>query len=73
MAVQQRQERGAGYQCFSSRLKADIYNTLNDWAWEHRMSLAMACSTLLSKAIAAEQGEAYIPEDGGIQRGKETD
>lgn len=54
MAVQERQERGAGYQCFSSRLPIDIYNTVNDWAWEHRLSLARACTILLSKAIAAE-------------------
>ena len=44
MAVQERQERGAGYQCFSSRLPIDIYNTVNDWAWEHRLSLARACT-----------------------------
>ena len=64
MAVQERQERGAGYQCFSSRLPIDIYNTVNDWAWEHRLSLARACTILLSKAIAAERGEKdYVPEN----------
>lgn len=73
MAVQERQERGAAYQCFSVRMQKDIYNTLNDWAWMHRLSLAKACSTLLNKALAAEQGESYIPEDGGKQFGKATD
>lgn len=70
MAVRQRQERGASYQCFSSRLQTDIYNSVNDWAWEHRLSLAKACSILITKAMAAEKGEAYIPESGGEQHGK---
>ena len=70
MAVQQRQERGAGYQCFSSRLETGVYNALNDWAWEHRMSLAKASSTLLVKALAAENGETYIPESEGEPHGK---
>ncbi len=65
MAVQERQERGAGYKCFSSRLPGDIYEAVNDWAWEHRISLAKACSILLSKAIGAEQGKRYVPESEG--------
>ena len=71
MAVQERQQRGGGYKCFSSRLPGDIYETVNDWAWERRISLAKACSILLRKAIEAEQGRRYIPESEG-QDGKET-
>jgi len=71
MAVQERQDRGAEYKCFSSRVPSDIYNTLNDWAWEHRLSLAKACSVLLSKAMDAENGSPYIPESEVGQNGPE--
>lgn len=69
MAVQQRQARGAGYQSFSSRLQADVYNAVNDWAWERRMTFARACSVLLGKAIAAEMGGEYVPEGAKHQGG----
>lgn len=70
MAVRQRQEIGAGYHGFSSRLQTDLYNAVNDWAWEHRISLAKACSILITKAMAAEKGETYIPESEGEPHGK---
>lgn len=47
---------------FSSRLQVSVYNSVNDWAWERRMTFAKACSVLLSKAIAAEMGGEYVPE-----------
>lgn len=65
MAVQERQARGGGYHTFSSRLPHDLYNTVNDWAWEHRMTFAKACAVLLEKAIGAEAGSEYKPEAGG--------
>lgn len=69
MAVQERQARGAGYQSFSSRLQVGVYNSVNDWAWERRMTFAKACSVLLQKAIAAEMGGEYIPEGKKNQGG----
>ena len=64
MAVQERQARGSGYHSFSSRLQVGVYNAVNDWAWENRMTFAKACSVLLAKAIRAEAGSEYTPEAG---------
>ena len=68
MAVQQRQEKGSGYHLFSSRLKEDVYNQLNDWAWENRLTFARACSVLLAKAIAAELGEKPYSTESELSR-----
>lgn len=70
MAVRERQKRGVGYKCFSSRVPEDVYEIINDWAWEHRISLAKACCILLIKAMDAENGKPYVPESEGKHRGK---
>ncbi len=64
MVVQERQARGVDYHSFSSRLPSSVYDTVSDWAWEHRMTFAKACSVLLTKAIQAETGSEYEPEAG---------
>lgn len=59
MAVRVRGKGGEGYHSFSSRLPADTYGDLNEWAWENRMTLAAACAELLEKALRAERGADY--------------
>ena len=59
MAVRERNKVGEGYKSFSSRMPADTYKDLNDWAWENRLTLAAACSELLQKALKAERGGDY--------------
>lgn len=73
MAVVQRQERGARYKCFSSRLRPELYDELNDWAWEHRLSLAAASALLLVKALEAEKGGQYISESEVGKGGSKSD
>ena len=60
MAVRERGKGGEGYHSFSSRMPADTYKDLNDWAWENRLTLAAACAELLQKALHAERGGKYI-------------
>lgn len=59
MAVREKGRGGEGYHGFSSRLPADVYLDLNEWAWENRLTFAAACSELLEKAIKAERGQPY--------------
>lgn len=59
MAVRVRGKGGEGYKAFSSRMPAETYKDLNDWAWENRLTLAAACSELLQKALTAERGGDY--------------
>lgn len=61
MAVQTRQKRGGNYVTFSSRLVPELYERLNDWAWERRTSMAAAAAILIEKALASETGEPYEP------------
>lgn len=63
MAVRERGKGGEGYHSFSSRLPADLYKDLNDWAWENRLTLAAACGYLLEKALRAERGADYTRRD----------
>ncbi|GHV50270.1 hypothetical protein FACS1894216_02150 [Synergistales bacterium] len=55
MAVQNRQERGVGYKVFSSRLPAQEYERLCDYAWNKRLTLAAAIANLLTAAMEAEE------------------
>lgn len=59
MAVRERGKGGEGYHSFSSRMPADTYKDLNEWAWENRLTLAAACAELLEKALRAERGAEY--------------
>ena len=61
MAVRKRAKGGDGYHSFSSRMPKQVYDDLNEWAWENRISLAAACGMLLGKAVAAERGGEYKP------------
>ena len=64
MGVRQRQERGGDYRNISGRLPEPQYAILVELAWSKRMSLSYLVSTLLNKAVKAEDGEPYIP---GVQ------
>ena len=59
MAVREKAKGGEGYHSFSSRMPLPMYEDLNEWAWENRLTLTAACSELLQKALKAERGGDY--------------
>ncbi len=66
MAILQRIPQGSDVQQFSSRIPKKTYKAVSDWAYENRLSFAMAISILLGKAIESERcGKAYMPEPEG--------
>jgi hypothetical protein len=63
MAVVERQVRGGNYISFSARMREAQHEVLTDYAWKKRKSLSFVVSRLLEKALKAECGEPYIPEE----------
>lgn len=66
MAILQRMPQGSDVQQFSSRIPKTTYKAISDWAYENRISFAVAISVLLGKAVDTEMnGKPYIPEPEG--------
>jgi hypothetical protein len=62
MAVQRRQHPSKELIQISSRVPLATFHCLDDFAWNHRWSMARAITRLLSKALQAESGGEYTPE-----------
>ncbi len=62
-AVRERQEPGLEVKCFSARVPVNIYNSVTDWAWENRVSMAKALTELLAEGLKAKGKR--IPESEG--------
>ena len=62
-AVRECQEPGLEVKCFSARVPVNIYNSLTDWAWENRVSMAKALTELLTEGLKAKGKR--IPESEG--------
>jgi len=60
----QRQPYGSVLHSFSTRLPEETYNTVVEWAYQKRVTLAAGIALLISKAIEAEITEnSYIREE----------
>lgn len=70
-AIRERQEAGLEVKCFSARVPVTIYNSVTDWAWEHRISLAKALTLLLADGLRTNGR--IVSESGGVQDGKQSD
>ncbi len=53
-SVRERQEPGLDVKCFSARVPVNIYNSVTDWAWEQRLSMAKALTELLAAGLEAK-------------------
>jgi len=58
MAVRERQNLlGSDPRTFSVKFSSDDYKTLEDYAWNNRVTLAAAVRALCLKALAAENAK----------------
>jgi len=57
MAIgRQKKLNEGGYRAFTIRTPVEIYKAIDDYAWERRISIGMAVSQLIPKALAIENG-----------------